>query len=268
MGVHSEMSEPQTDQAKEGNRLQNRRLLRVLTSSSVLLATLYVLGFIYLKGYLAAFGFQVELASLSIPNLLLVHRFFVGHHFFVVAGAAHGFLFSKFGRRGVRENWIAAIFILLFPVLLLPFDHWISVWSEKGTPAGFNMSAPGLVRVFALGWGCGCISYYAVRAALTKLSSLRDALKYVAAVGSLAATVATYRYYSNVVAIDRIQRGDLQLVQQLELGGASIAGPCGVVYVDTESVFLRCSNLNVVLRKSALDRYTVVSPPSPSAARK
>src|ERR1051325_10423642 len=131
----------------------HRRLLRIVSSSSVLLAAVYVLGFIYLKGYLAAFGFQVELASLSIPNLVLVHRFFVGHHFFVGAGAADGFLFARFGRAGVRRHWIAALIIVFFPVLLLPIDHQISVFSEKGTPAGLNIGAPGLVPVFALGWG-------------------------------------------------------------------------------------------------------------------
>jgi len=235
----------------------NRRLIRIVSSSSVLLAAVYVLGFIYLKGYLAAFGFQVELASLSIPNLVLVHRFFVGHHFFVGAGAADAFLFARFGRSGVRKHWITAMAIFIFPIILLPVDYEISVFSEKGTPAGFNIRAPGLVPVFALGWICGGISFYAVRAALTKLVTLRDALKYAAAVTALAATVATYRYYSYVVAADRLARNDLQFVTQLELGNAHMDGPCGVVYVDTESVFLKCDNARVVLRKGALDRYLV-----------
>jgi hypothetical protein len=136
------MPELDAKDLSEALRATRRKLATLLTSSSVLVVSLYVLGFIYLKTYLDVFGFQIELASLSLPNLVLAHRFFVGQHFFVGAGVFQAYFLSLFGRARLRKELFAGLALAAFPLALLPAAWALAAWSEKSTPSGCRDPVP------------------------------------------------------------------------------------------------------------------------------
>lgn len=255
------MEELSPDALSDALRAEPRkRLARLLTSSTLLVVSLYVLGFIYLKTYLAAFGLQIELASLSLPNLVLAHRFFVSQHFFVAAGALHAFLFTRFGLRGMKQHPFAAGLIAFSPLGLPPFGWVLSAWSEQGTPVGFNIKVPQLWIPFLVGWIMGGACFLVARRALKELESLRQALWYVGAILVVALTVFSYRLYAAVTAADRIQRNDFQSVSYLAIGDDGVLGPCHVVYVDSEMFYLLCgpkADRKEIVRKDSVDRYVL-----------
>lgn len=234
-----------------------RSLPKVLTSSSIILVALYALGFIFLKTYLAVFGFQIELSSLSIPNLLLAHRFFVAQHFFVAAGVLQSFLFSRLGFREARRTPISAAIVFLFPGLLLVFAYVVSIWSEPNTPTGFYLSAHYLWAALAIGWLTGAVSYLSFRNLVSERGlSFRRAAKMLGFLVLAASLVASYRVFAYVVAKDRLDHGDFQEIRLLQ--GEQFSKSCKVAYVDTSDFFLLCGNERLVVARDELKEYIVV----------
>ncbi len=235
-----------------------KRLARVLTSSSILVITLYVLGFIYLKTYLAVFGFQIELASLSLPNLVLAHRFFVGQHFFVGAGLLQAYLALRFGRAALKREWWSSLLLLAFPLALLPAGWSLSTWSEANTPVGFNIQAKGLWLPFLLGWVLGALALLVARQALKPPRRVRDALWYVVAVFVLAILVFSYRLYASVTAQDRLATHDLERLEGLRVENIpGLLGPCDLVYADTDGLYLQCGPTKLVVNRESVTSYSV-----------
>lgn len=235
-----------------------RNLPKVLTSSSIILVSLYVLGFIFLKTYLAVFGFQIELSSLSVPNLLLAHRFFVAQHFFVAAGAIQAFIFFKLGWPEVRKSPLYASLVFFFPALLLGVGYAVSTWSEPNIPSGFRLSARFLWIALVLGWLASGVCYLDFRGLMAEKSvSFKGAAKFLGFLMLLALVVASYRIFAFVVAQDRLVYQDMQ---EIILAGQQGSSPrrCRVVYVDTSDFFLLCGTERVVVARDEIKEYTVV----------
>jgi hypothetical protein len=232
------------------------RITKFVTSASFVAGLLYVVGFIYLKTYLAFFHIQVELASLSVLNLLLAHRFFVAQHFFVFSGVVQAFLHLRFGRSAIREHPVSAILIAAFPLFALGLAVLLSNWSEAGSPSGFDIDNAGLLLPLGLGWISGILSQLSIKKALQPVKNLRGVALYLVAFCVVLCTVGTYRLFANVVAHHRDTQQQFQRIE-VDLSDTKHAR-CDVLYSDTENIFVRCGEKTMVLRREAFGSFQII----------
>ncbi len=236
------------------------RLPRGLRNASFLLAGIYVLGFVYLKTYLADFGFLVELTSLSVLDLLLSHRYFAGQHFFVGAGVMQAYLYKRHGWEDLKKTPIGSLLALFAPILLLPAAHFAALWSEQGVPVGVHIDAKGTILAFLVGWISGWLIFWFTDGARRHKQSFQVVTWVIAVILSGIAMIYSYRLYESAVAIDRQARGDFQVIEQLETEGATIPGPCKVIHIDSHALYLHCGHRSLerrVVLRDTLRSYRV-----------
>jgi hypothetical protein len=217
-----------------------QRLAKALRASSILIAFSYVLGFIFLKTYLAQFGYEIELASLSLTNLLLVHRFFAAQDFFVLAGVFQALLFAEVGKRNVADQWFRSTLIVLAPWLVLTAAYVAAIWTEAQTPKGFAFTSRYLTA-FLLGWVLSAVLTFFVRDLIKNwVVNLRAAVRTLGCVFLLIGVVLTYRFYAVEAADNRVRTNDFQLIE-LKLPNEKENRSCSLIYADTKSLFAKCT---------------------------
>lgn len=237
--------------------LRKARLARLLTSGSIMLGALYVMSFVYLKTYLAVFGFQVELTSLSVVDLLLLHRYFASQHFFVLSGVLQAHLLYEFRWADIREHKLASSFAFISPMFVLASAYAVSIWSEFGVPKGLNVAAAGLPLAYVAGWLAGGVTYWIARLAIRRPTSIRDATWIILTAVTIYITVATYRLFADAVARDRLRRQDFQVLTRIETDSGPIAGPCALIHVDTRGLYLNCGGMHSVVERERLRSFQV-----------
>lgn len=239
-----------------------RAALRILGKASLALPTLYVLGYIYIKTYLAHFRIDVDLASLSIVNLLLAHRYLAGLDFFVIAGALQVYLFSEIPARGTKQRprgieLFSALILLTGPILIATVAALLAGWSEAGVPNGFNPRNYSQYLAMLLVWVGTVVVSLCVR---YLLRSRRWSYSYGAAIIGCAilvgCTVAGYRLFGKQFAKDRAERSDFERVLVTAGGNANTSlqfanssEKCDLLYADSQSFFLKCGERVGVLRR-------------------
>jgi hypothetical protein len=244
-----------------------RLALRLLGNASLILPTLYVLGFIYLKSYFAVFGFDVELASLSVTNLLLAHRYFAGQDFFFAAGALQAILLLQVSDGPGLLDLPAAekakgVVVLFFPVILTAIAYPLAIWSERNVPAGYNPRNVGLIPAMLLAWLSGAALTAVVRWLVRSREwSFSYALVVLGALALAAVAVASYRWFAISAGTDRLVRLDFQEVSVLEPSpsptGAPVKVECRLVYSDTQNLFMLCGDQKAVYLRSGLSKFVV-----------
>lgn len=239
-----------------------RVALRILGNASLSLPTLYVLGYIYLKTYLAFFGLDVNLASLSIVDLLLAHRHIVVLDFFVIAGALQVYLFSEVSKRKAHAEkvWVercAAVIIVASPILITIVAVSLAYWSETGVPKGFDHTNMKHFVPMMIAWiGSVAITLnirYLVR---TRKWTYSYGATVVVCVLLVGATVAAYRLFAWQSAENRSRKDDFeQLIinTQDSLPEKSDFVPPKVIYeliyADSQNLFVQYSGKTGLVRR-------------------
>lgn len=234
-----------------------RRAAAVFRNASLLLAAIYVLGFIYLKTYLAVFGFQVDLAGISVLDLLLCNRYFVSQHLFVAAGLLQAFLMTREGWQKVKSRPYLSLLALFSPFVILFPSLAMSAWSEQGVPLGVHIDAAGIPLAFLVGWASGWLIYWLAHNVLKYKESFHMMTWLIALAASLFLCAYRYRLYAKAAALDRSARGDFQSIEQIETDGSPIAGPCRVIHIDSHALLLHCNADHRIVLRDKMRSYRV-----------
>lgn len=239
---------------------------RLLGGSSFFLASLYVIGFIYLKTYLAHFEFQIELASLSITNLLLANRFFVTQHIFVFSGILHGFLLREYGLKKHLETPFLSLFVFTVPITIRVLSYLITTPSESGISYSVNIFEPHIWLVGMSGWIVSGVAAWYIYDIFKRIVSdqlfslpIRAISRLLIGVVLFSVIIGSYRLYAKVNAIDHSTNNEfLRIEIPASVMRTNTLSVCDVVYVDTENFFLKCSGEPYVITRKLLDQYRVV----------